>query len=201
MNLKYNRNFLSAAILGAFAQEPTSGTGAAPVVPPTTGDKGVTAAGEPRKRAPATNKLDIVRGRLPLLFVHSIRFKETGTNAEIAKRYATSVGKVFDIKKGRNFDYIKDGFKPTADDLENAKKWVSEAGKHGGDMGALGDVVASYKVATPEEAKAQSEQISAARAKGGGTAKAAAPTSGAQAASAQPAGAKPSADQKKALVS
>jgi hypothetical protein len=157
-----------AAVAGLFAQEPTSGSAAASTPAPA-GDKGTTQAGEPRKRAPATNKLDIARGRLPLLFVHSIRFKEQGTNAEIAKKYATSVGKVFDIKKGRNFDYIKDGFKPTAEDVANAQKWAAEAAKHGGDQGGLGDVVAAYKVATPEEAKAQSEAITAARSKGGGT--------------------------------
>ena len=56
-----------------------------------------------KTRAPKTNLLDIARGRLPLLFVHAIRFTEDAavTTAALAKKYGTSVGKVFDIRKGR----------------------------------------------------------------------------------------------------
>lgn len=208
-----------AALLGnsfLMAQEPTSGAAAAATpstpapgaTPAPAGDKGQTADGQPRRRAPKTNLLNIARGRLPLLFVHAIRFKETaGTNAEIAKKYATSVGKVFDIKKGRNFEYVTEAFKPSAEDVKAAQAWIVEAEKFGGDKGGLGDMVASYKVATPEEAKAQSDAITAARSKGGNKAQGntAAPTTGAQASApagqAKPAGQPATADQKKSLVS
>lgn len=196
-----------AGFLMAQGNEPVTGAAAAAAPAAPTGN-GVTASGEPRKRAPATNKLDIARGRLPLLFVHSIRFKETATNAETAKKYATSVGKVFDIKKGRNFAYITEGYKPTAEDQKAAQTWAAEAAKHGGDKGGLEDVVASYKLATPEEAAKQNAEITAARSKNTPNAGAGKPADSTAAAGQGAAGnaaagtaAKATPDAKKALVS
>lgn len=136
--------------------------------------EGLAAAGEsgeamdaPRKRAPAANFLPIVNGRLPLIFVHNIRFNEAGTaNSELAKRYATSVGKVFDIKKGRNFAYVTEDFKPTQGDIDAANNWIAQIGaenvKHGvkvdtGDVEHLNTIVSNYiarGLATAEEAAA-----------------------------------------------
>ena len=59
------------------------------------------AAAEIRKRAAAANFLPIVRGRLPLVFVHAVRFDPVvGAmgNKDTASKFATSVGKIFDIK-------------------------------------------------------------------------------------------------------
>lgn len=89
------------------------------------------AAATARKRAAAANFLPIVRGRLPLLFVHAIRFDTTisaMSNKDIASKFATSVGKVFDIKKGRNFSYITAEYKPSAEDLAAAQSWIDQVG-------------------------------------------------------------------------
>ena len=89
------------------------------------------AAAEARKRAAASNFLPIVRGRLPLLFVHAIRFDAVLNamgNKDLASAFATSVGKVFDIKKGRNFGYVNAGFKPSTDDIAAAESWIAQIG-------------------------------------------------------------------------
>lgn len=89
------------------------------------------AAAEARKRAAASNFLPIVRGRLPLLFVHAIRFDKVlnaMSNKDLASAFATSVGKVFDIKKGRNFGYVNAEFKPSAEDIAAAEGWIAQIG-------------------------------------------------------------------------
>lgn len=84
-----------------------------------------------RKRAAAANFLPIVRGRLPLLFVHALRF-DAVLNAlstkDAATKFGTSVGKVFDIRKGRNFAYITADFKPSAEDVAQAEAWIAQVG-------------------------------------------------------------------------
>lgn len=93
--------------------------------------EGEAIAAEARKRAAAANFLPIVRGRLPLLFVHAVRFDKVVnamSNKDLATKLATSVGKVFDIKKGRNFAYVLESFKPSADDVTAAKAWIEQVG-------------------------------------------------------------------------
>lgn len=84
-----------------------------------------------RKRAEAANFLPIVRGRLPLLFVHAVRFDETlaaMSTKDVAAKFATSVGKVFDIRKNRNFGYVDANWKPTAEDIAAANGWIEQIG-------------------------------------------------------------------------
>lgn len=104
---------------------------------------GQAAASEARKRAAAANFLPIVRGRLPLLFVHAVRFDPVITamgNKDIATKFATSVGKVFDIKKGRNFAYVTANYKPSAEDVSAAEAWISQIGaSNAKGLSAVGD--------------------------------------------------------------
>jgi hypothetical protein len=144
------------------------------------------AAAEARKRAPAANFLPIVRGRLPLIFVHAIRFNAVLNamgNKDLATKFGTSVGKVFDIKKGRNFSYVTAGFKPTAEDVAAAEAWIAQVGGQNskglsaaGDKSVLQSTLDEYKgkgLATPEEAAKQAtartatRAVSAAKAEGG----------------------------------
>lgn len=132
------------------------------------GDPAAGAAAEAaRKRAPASNFLPIVRGRIPLIFVHAVRFDKVLNamgNKDLATKFATSVGKIFDIKKGRNFAYVTEGFKPTAEDLAAAEGWIKQVGeKNSKDLAAAGDkslmqkTLDAYKergLATAEEAAA-----------------------------------------------
>lgn len=128
--MKFHRSILGAALCMAAAEAQTStGSTAASGEVPSSNDP-QTAAPAPAKRAPKdpANILNIINGRLPLPLVHMIRFQETGSNGELAKKYGTSVGKVFDIKKGRNFGYITADYKPSAEEVAAAKNWC-ETGK------------------------------------------------------------------------
>lgn len=111
-------------VVDAAPAEATNDTGV-------TQEQGEAIAAEARKRSAAANFLPIVRGRLPLLFVHAVRFDavvNAMSNKDLATKLATSVGKVFDIKKGRNFAYILQTFKPSADDITVAKSWIEQVG-------------------------------------------------------------------------
>jgi hypothetical protein len=115
------------------------------------------AAGEARKRAAASNFLAIVRGRLPLIFVHAIRFDEVVSkmgNKDAAAKFGTSVGKVFDIRKGRNFSYVDQGFKPNADDVAQAKSWAEQVGaQNAKGLTASGDKDLMLKIVGEYEAR------------------------------------------------
>ncbi len=155
------------------------------------------AVAEARKRAPAANFLPIVRGRLPLIFVHAIRFdavlKVMG-NKDLAVKFGTSIGKVFDIKKGRNFAYVTEDFKPTAEDVAQAEAWMAQVGaQNAKGLNALGDktvmqtTLDAYKakgLATPAEAAAFAAQKGATKApRAASTPTAAAPSAAAGVAS------------------
>jgi hypothetical protein len=72
-------------------------------------------------------KVEIIRGRMPAAVVALIRYKEEGVaTAAIAAKYRTTVGKVDDIKKGRNFGYITDEFKPTPEQVADAKGYIEQ---------------------------------------------------------------------------
>lgn len=118
-------------------------------------DTQTTESAESKKRAAASNFLPIVRGRLPLIFVHAIRFDDVvskmGTK-DAAAKFGTSVGKVFDIHKNRNFSYIGADFMPTADDISAARAWAEQVGAQnvkglqaGGDKALMLDIVAQYE--------------------------------------------------------
>lgn len=108
------------------------------------------AAAETRKRAAAANFLPIVRGRLPLVFVHAVRFDPVINamgNKDAASKFATSVGKIFDIKKGRNFAYVDKDYKPSAEDLAAAQAWIDQVGaENAKGLSALGDKTLMTKV-------------------------------------------------------
>lgn len=142
----------------------------------TTVDSDVSTEG--RKRAAASNFLPIVRGRLPLVFVHAIRFDQVlnaMSNKDLAAKFATSVGKVFDIKKGRNFAYVDASYKPTQDDVAAAESWIAQVGAENakglnaaGDKSLMQSTLDEYKargLASAEEAAAFSAARTATRAK------------------------------------
>lgn len=70
---------------------------------------------------------NIVRGTLPLPLVYLIRFDESANkDADIAKKYGTTTGKVADIKKGRNFGYVDIDYVPTAEAKQAALAWLKQ---------------------------------------------------------------------------
>lgn len=134
------------------------------------------AAAEARKRAPAANFLPIVRGRLPLIFVHAVRFDDVikaMSIKDVATKMGTSVGKIFDIRKNRNFAYVDASFKPTADDVAAANSWIEQVGDRNakgisaqGDKALMTQLLANAQkggLATAAEAAAFSAQRVASR--------------------------------------
>jgi hypothetical protein len=121
-----------------------------------------------KTRGPKVNLLNIQRGRLPLALVFAIRFNEPAdkSNNDLSKKYGTSVGKVFDIRKGRNFSYITADYKLTPADKAAAEEWAKGAAKHGGDEAAIMAQVDKIKMATEAEAASQAAAITAQRSKG-----------------------------------
>src|ERR1043165_2666026 len=69
---------------------------------------------------------NIVRGVMPLPLVYLIRFEEPKDtkDADVAKKYGTTSGKVADIRKNRNFGYIDADFKPTQEQIDASIKWL-----------------------------------------------------------------------------
>ena len=122
---------------------------------------------ETKVRAPKdpSKALDILNGRMPLPIVYAIRFQEDAgaKNSDLAKKYGTSVGKVFDIRKGSNFGYIDNTYKPSAEELAAARAHIttgtstkgSDLKTLGGNPEAIEAFLAAQTVATPEEVAAR----------------------------------------------
>ncbi len=71
-------------------------------------------------------KKAIINGRMPVAVVAQIRFgNDKGESTKVlADKYGTTVGKVDDIKKNRNFAYVTADFKPTAAQKEAGLAWL-----------------------------------------------------------------------------
>ena len=153
---------VSGTETGAQADPPTdtqTQTGEVPSSTEPTAETKVRAPKDPSKA------LDILNGRMPLPIVYAIRFQEDAgaKNSDLAKKYGTSVGKVFDIRKGSNFGYIDKGYKPSAEELAAARAHIttgtstkgSDLKTLGGNPEAIEAFLAAQTVATPEEVAAR----------------------------------------------
>lgn len=127
------------------------------------------AAAAPVEAKPAKTPaapLEIIRGRMPAAVVALVRFGnlKTETVAVKAKRFGTTVGKIDDIVKNRNFAYITDAFAPTQAQKDEGIAWLKQHPRYDADnVDALVVELDSTPVATEEQAKAFEEVRSAAR--------------------------------------
>lgn len=70
--------------------------------------------------------VEIIRGRMPVAIVYLARFgnsKDLATKAA-ADKFGTTVGKIDDIKKNRNFAYVTEAFRPTAEQKAQGIEWL-----------------------------------------------------------------------------
>jgi hypothetical protein len=105
---------------------------------------------------------EIIRGRMPVAIVHLVRYgslKDQSTKAK-ADAFGTTVGKVDDIAKGRNFNYVTEDFRPTEQQKVEGKAWLERHPTGAADLIAELEAV---PVATIEEAQAFDIARSAAR--------------------------------------
>lgn len=153
---------VSGAAAEAGATSDTSGAQTTAEVPSSNEPTAETKVRAPKDPAKA---LDILNGRMPLPIVYAIRFQEDAgaKNSELAKKYGTSVGKVFDIRKGSNFSYITKDYQPSAEELAAARAHIttgtSAKGSNlkalGGNPEAIEAFLAAQTVATPEQVAAR----------------------------------------------
>jgi hypothetical protein len=71
-------------------------------------------------------KAEIINGRMPIAVVAQVRFgNDKGlSNKELAALYGTTVGKIDDIKKNRNFAYVTQDFRPTQEQVDQGIEWL-----------------------------------------------------------------------------
>lgn len=114
----------------------------------------------PAEKAPPK---EIIRGRMPVAVVALARFgstKDSATKAQ-ADAFGTTVGKIDDIRKNRNFAYVTAEFKPTAGQKADGIAWLE---RHpAGRPEALIAELQAMPEATAEEASAFEATRSASR--------------------------------------
>lgn len=109
---------------------------------------------------------NIIQGRMPVAVVHLLRFGNSkgGATKELAVKFGTTVGKVDDVKKNRNFAYVVEETRFTQAQIDEGCEWLKRHPKYD-ESGADALVVEleGYAVATDEEAKAFEAARTAAR--------------------------------------
>lgn len=97
----------------------------------------------------------IIRGRIALAIVFLIRFvepAEAGTKA-LAEKYGTTVGKIDDIRKNRNFAYVTEDVKFTEEQIKEAVNYIA-AHEDADHAVVVTDMLNDLPIATAEEAEA-----------------------------------------------
>lgn len=108
---------------------------------------------------------NIINGRMPVAVVAQIRFGNNKGDAtkDLAAMYGTTVGKIDDIKKNRNFAYVGADFKPTQEQIDQGLEWLKRHPKY--DTGEVDKIIQELEttpVATAEEAaKFEADRIAA----------------------------------------
>ena len=109
---------------------------------------------------------NIIQGRMPVAVVHLLRFGNSkgGATKDLAAKFGTTVGKVDDVKKNRNFAYVVEDTRFTQAQIDEGCEWLKRHPKYD-EAGADALVVEleGYTVATDEEAKAFEAARTAAR--------------------------------------
>lgn len=106
---------------------------------------------------PAAAPTEIIRGRMPVAVVYMARFgdqKGESTKAK-ADKFGTTVGKIDDIVKGRNFAYVTAAFRPTQEQKDQALEWLKRHPNYDKmNVDQLVNELEAIPVATAEEAAA-----------------------------------------------
>lgn len=104
-------------------------------------------------KTPAPPK-EIIRGRMPVAVVALARFNPIVTalaTKAAADKLGTTVGKVDDIRKNRNFAYVTEAFKPTEAQKADGIAWLE---RHPTGAADLVQALKDTPVASAEEAAA-----------------------------------------------
>lgn len=108
---------------------------------------------------------NIINGRMPVAVVAQIRFgnNKSDSTKDLAAMYGTTVGKIDDIKKNRNFAYVGADFKPTLEQIDQGLEWLKRHPKWStGEVDKIINELETTPVATAEEAaKFEADRIAA----------------------------------------
>lgn len=106
-------------------------------------------------------KVDIIRGRMPVAMVYAVRFGNLAeASAEKQRLFATTVGKIYDIEKGRNFGYVTEDTRFTKEQIEDGIDWI----EHHPEFDAQGaKKVVDYLKALPEATEEEAAKFEEAR--------------------------------------
>ena len=100
---------------------------------------------------------NIIQGRMPVAVVHLLRFgsnKNDATKA-LAEKFGTTVGKVDDVKKSRNFAYVTEGTKFIDEQIAEGIEWLKRHPAYDDkNVDDLVNELESYTRGTPEEIEA-----------------------------------------------
>lgn len=112
------------------------------------------------------NNPNIIQGRMPVAVVHLLRFGnlKSASTKDAAAKAGTTVGKIDDIKKNRNFAYVVEATKFTQAQIDEGLAWLKRHPKY--DESGVDELVVeleAYTVASDEEAKAFEAARTAAR--------------------------------------
>lgn len=109
---------------------------------------------------------NIIQGRMPVAVVHLLRFGNSkgGSTKDLAAKFGTTVGKVDDVKKNRNFAYVVEDTRFTQAQIDEGCEWLKRHPKYD-ESGADSLVVEleGYEVASDEQAAAFEAARTAAR--------------------------------------
>lgn len=112
-----------------------------------------TPAAETKAAAP----VEIIRGRMPVAVVYLARYgNKKGESTKVkADKFGTTVGKIDDIAKGRNFAYVTEAFRPTQEQKNQALEWFKRHPHYDAqNVDELVNELEAIPVATTEEAAA-----------------------------------------------
>jgi hypothetical protein len=102
---------------------------------------------------------------MPVAVVAQIRFGNNKGDAtkDLAAMYGTTVGKIDDVKKNRNFAYVGADFKPTQEQIDQGLEWLKRHPKWStGEVDKVITELENTSVATAEEAaKFEADRIAA----------------------------------------
>lgn len=108
---------------------------------------------------------NIINGRMPVAVVAQIRFgnNKGDSTKELAAMYGTTVGKIDDIKKNRNFAYVGADFKPTQEQIDQGLEWLKRHPRYNeGKVDKIITELENTPVATAEEAaKFEADRVAA----------------------------------------
>ena len=107
--------------------------------------------------AVAKTPVEIIRGRMPVAIVYLARcgnMKADSTKVK-ADKFGTTVGKIDDIAKNRNFAYVTETFRPTDEQKKQGFDWLKRHPSYDAqNVDTLVNELDAIPVATPEEAAA-----------------------------------------------